>query len=722
MGGDLNADYAFAKEEVERLHQKLVNQRAITKTLTSPDNIVDSKKKEHELERELGDWEGERDSLKHQVEKINQEAQLGQAASLFPGEGTVAAAVVEQDVHKKSSAAASKAEERSEKLKEHSHNVEKHSEVKTERVYEPEPESSPAPANKSFEAKHRKIGPEESEHSSSSQKSPGKSGQGWIKRNASKLLAVLKNDINPSKRWLFELLFLAVIIVQVVDFLNWGFSSTDTIILYKRAFAYFIISFFASWAFSSSIAEFLLGIFDFFLIVSLVPVFIIPILSWAFKLLGASANASNILGAIIGFVPWWLLYLIFVRNVSFPSPAKAGKKIFHYLSPSVLSRLYIIGLSLVFVIWLFTTLIMPNMTNTVAQLTQGENTAVNPQTAIPIFQTFVKTTVNNVVKGITGIGSGVKNAYVGWQNATMGQEYSSQVEQNKALTGIFITSLSFTQSPSEDTDTILVGTVKARSFGNVTKITPQCYAQRTDGTNKTTIQANSVDPPSIDMYMEDQLNVMCDFGQNLTNGSYKFVMELDFNFQTAAYVVYPFIDENLSRQLVHDGFNANTYFNVPEKTKTIYTAGPVKVAMSDEVAMPFTLSINRNNKMPFGLSVENYPQSTGNVGEITSMKSVSIKVPRAFDVPNTASCKYTSKLPMENPFYYEYVFLFSAGAVSKDSKVIIACNANISPNAVYSIISDPAGINAITLQGIADYNYNLSRSLSGTVTPSRIPK
>jgi hypothetical protein len=551
-------------------------------------------------------------------------------------------------------------------------------------------------------------------HSGGSNSRGGSSGRGRFRN----FFAVLTNDIIYSKRWVFEILFLAVIIVHLVDFLAWGFSSTNSV-LYQRAFAYFIVSIIASWAFCTTAGEFFIGIFDFFLIVSLVPVFLLPIIKWGVQILGMSDTASNTIGAVIGFVPWWLLYLIFVRNVSFPSPSKAAAKLFHWLSPSNLSRVYIIGLSIVFVIFLFTTLILPNMTSTTSKLTEGTNTATNPQAATGVFVDFISQTWEKMITGFKDIGKGAKSTYTSWKNATLGQEYSSQVEQNKALTGIFITKLEFESKPYEDTDTIIIGTIKARSFGEMTTIKPQCFAQQTTGEKKRF--SAPADPPSIDMYREDQINVICDFG-NLPKGSYTFYMELDFNFETGAYVVYPFLDENVSRQMVRDGYNVNTYFGVSEKTKTIYTAGPVKIAMSDEISMPFLLSMYREkgNTLPFGLSVENFPQG-GDMGEITKINKVSIKVPRTFDVQKSAVCNHDNGVDLpENQYYKEYTFDVP-DYIPKDSKLVIACNAKINNAAASSILSDAAGINAVTLQGVADYEYNLTRRMSGVVAPPLVP-
>jgi hypothetical protein len=691
MGGNLNADYEFAKEEVERLHAKVQNQKKIAASLTSSENYPTAKKYEQELERELHDWEGERDRLKHEIDEINKNAEVGRMAAVIPGEGTIVAAATEAEAQKKSAAAAKKAEGREEKLKEHAH--EHH-----------EPSGHKEHAERGAESGEEKSEDGDEKHDSASEdKKPSRFKRAWRWLRHPDRKAEL-----PA--WYAELAMLFAILCQVAEVLWLRYLLTPgTIAL--RIGVYFVVALVMhftinkGWSVESSIFE----LFK----VSAIPVFLLPLVSGFAIMLGASDTVMGWINTGLFIFPYWIFYLYYTRGVRPTKSKSAGEWWARRLLPTGIASIWVIAIviALLFNVVMATGTMAANTVQTVGGGTLG-STGFDVTAGWKGAKDIFGATADNVKKSIEQIGTSAKTSVSGWRNATLGQDLSSQVEQNKELTGIFITSMEFASTPYDTEDTVVIGAIKARSFGEKTTIKPKCYAQETTG-DKKVFPGKSVEPASIDMYREDQLNVMCNYGV-LPKGSYYFYMELDFDFETGAYVVYTFMDDAVAEQMEHkDNININTYFNVPPLTKTTYTAGPVVLAMSNKLAMPVKLGTGRTNTMAFGLSVANDPQSTGAMGSITSLNEVTMKVPKSFVVK---TCQVKSHQPASNPYYEEYTFVVPK-TLAKDDKLAIGCNAEISPEAAKAILSDPAGINAITIQGVAKYDYNLTRRLSGQVLP-----
>jgi len=773
MGGDVKKNYNYAILIVDTISNNLNAEKEKLNSMSDSDNKLAQQNKIKSLEDQLKDWKKIRDKLKKEVEKVEKiekeiakEQQLAAAANMAGPEGVIASQVIEQDIKKKQSnmrviSEKDKSESRTklnlsaiaedtpfeEIPNQNSTGLVGNSQVRRTRgpAFSQRPASSRNSTNNEFNSQrdessanagwqnnnfnNSNFNNSNSTNSNSSRR-PSKIGgffkaAGSIFSNGNKKLKDKIEDLSNGefhKQFLIESLFLFAIIVHLVDAFIWNFSMSQSVMI-NRVMAYLLLSMFACIVLNVNI---FFGLLTFFCVVSFIPVFLIPILSNGLNALDVTTNVKNIIGTIFLAIPVWLIYLKYYLGINLDySSGKASSKglLKILLRPSKWVGAYFILLALFFIFWLMSTIVVPS----VSIIPGSEDTGFNPTASVEIFTEFVSVTWKNGIDAINGIGKDLKGDYKAWKNDTMSSYYTGQVEQNTVNTGVFITDFHLTGTQYDSMPVVAYGYVRARSFVDNVTIKTSCYAQST--TNKSVIYQGVTDPPILEnIYIEDQRGVICTFekpgndgigtGEGLLPaGRYQIFLKLEFDLETWAYKPYFFIDRNYLVYLRTSGENPVIKLGIPQKTKTIYTSGPVMIGMDDALEMPFAISSESNNYLPLGMTIDDKPSVNGAKGEVVRVHNYTLRMPNYFTVNKcTAPVEPTIVNDELVPGYKIYTFKNTNQNLNlSGSFMTLNCNVEISKEKVSQIIPG-ANTPAITsIVGTVHYDYKLTKQIPLTV-------
>ncbi|MGV8169474.1 MAG: hypothetical protein ACP5N3_05445 [Candidatus Nanoarchaeia archaeon] len=549
-------------------------------------------------------------------------------------------------------------------------------------------------------------------------------GARWIGRGigsaASKTSAWAKASVeeastNSGRRFLIELLFLAVIAVHLLEFFFWDFSAASNSIITQRSAVYLGLSLLAVWAFNTNL---LYGLFTFFFVISFVPIFFIPLISKLLIYLAVPDKVLTVFGTVILLLPYWLLYLRFYLEIDFPSKGKSpiGRFFRALFTPSKWVKTYFAALAIFFIWWLMTTLIIPG-----ASFAGGQDAALggSAKESAKGAVTFVKTGYDSLIEAVKGIGKDIKGGVDTWQNDTTSAYYTGQVEQNKERTGIFIEEFEADGKHYDSMQFVAYGYVKVRSFVEGVNITTSCYAQNIS--NKSQIIMGETDPPELtNIYIEDQRGVICRFGEPGTSnalpaGKYYVVLVLDFRFQTWAYKPYYFLDRTYYVYLRSGGEDPNAKLLIPPRSKTIYTNGPVMIGMDDTLEMPFTISSENTNYLPLGMTVDDKQSTTGSRGQVLRVYNYTLHLPGYFQV-QTCTTKVPTPTNDNNALGYKiYTFSNDNDLQLNGSFMTLNCNVIIDKDDVSKIIPVENTPAIVSIVGTTEYDYRLSRQLAVTI-------
>ncbi len=529
-----------------------------------------------------------------------------------------------------------------------------------------------------------------------------------------------------SPRFLYEILLLLAIIVHFVDAKYLGFSMSTAAMSY-RIIMYVIFCVFVhlilnkGWPVQDSILEMLK--------ISAIPLFIVPLISVILNLLSVPDQIVSTISKIVLLFPIWVFYIAYVRQKLMPL-GKGWKWIGNLLfTPSGWVRLYSLYLFIV-IIFYFLTAAGAFLTGGVnsgsgfsipgySGIPGAENSGFDFEVASQGAKEFFTNSFTKMYSSLNKFFKGASTGFNDLKNQTMGQYYTGQVEQNKELTGVFITDFHVTGKQYDSVPIIAYGYIRARSFVEGVTINASCYAQSL--TNKSVVYAGTADPSRLEnIYIEDQRGVVCTFDQDINGkgglpaGRYQIYLILEFNFETWAYKQYYFLDRDYLIYLKISGENPNTKLGIPQKTSTIYTNGPVMIGMDDKIEMPFAISSNNTNYLPIGMTLDDKPMTYGVKGEVTRVNKYTLRLPREFEVKTCTYKDYTSQPDGNVTGYNIYTFNIPPNALV-GAYMTLNCNLEIAGDSVKNIIPGANTPAIVSIVGTSTYDYKLSKMISITV-------
>jgi hypothetical protein len=537
-----------------------------------------------------------------------------------------------------------------------------------------------------------------------------------------------------SPRIAIELLLFVAIFIHFVDAKWFKFSLEPAYMAYRFplyltfcVLAHFIIN--RGWEPQDSIFTLLKWVS--------IPLFGVPLITWAMNLLSVPENIITTFGTIILALPIILVYVAFVRHKI--APLKGNNAVLRFFfTPSGWARIWLIAITIyIFVILLST--MGATISGGDGSLLPGDAGIISGS-GVPsgidfptVSENLIKVITNNANKlstSFTHLVNGTKTGFADLKNETLGSYYTGTVEQNKEQTGIFITDFHTTGKQYDSMPVVAYGYIRARSFVENVTITPSCYAQLIN--NKSVKFIGTVDPASLDnIYIEDQRGVLCTFDPSLNPGMteqggfpagrYQVYLVLDFRFQTWAYKQYYFIDRNYLVYLKTSGENPNTKLLIPQKTKTIYTSGPVMIGMDDSIELPIPLSSENTNYLPIGMTIDNKDPVNGAKGEVLRVYNYTLRMPEAFEIkfesgnPCSINRNYIQRIPDENvPGYNLYLFTTPDVNLS-GTYMTLNCNVVVEASSMQSVLPSANTPQLVSVIGTAEYDYKLSKMITITV-------
>lgn len=553
----------------------------------------------------------------------------------------------------------------------------------------------------------------------------------------------IKSNLPPLPRFAYEFLIFLAIAVHLADAFWLNFSISPAAIGY-RITLYFVFGIFVhlilnrGWGLYESILE----IFK----VSAIPLILVPLISVLLNLMTVSAEVVTFISTLTLAFPIWLFYIMYMRDEKIHLEGGFWNKVVNLLfTPSGWARIWFAVL-LIFMLFNFVTFlgtaIGGNPGGTIggipipgySGIPGAEDSGFDATVSMEGLTKFMANSFERMTTSVGAFIKGVRTGFVDLKNQSLGEYYTGQVEQNKEQTGVFITDFHVTGKQYDTVPVVAYGYIKARSFVDDITITPSCYAQSV--TNRSKVYQGTVDPPVLEnIYIEDQRGVICSFenygtlGSSTGSGSlpadrYQVFLVLDFNFETWAYKQYYFVDRSYLIYLKTNGINPITKLQIPQKTKTIYTNGPVMIGMDDAVEMPFAISSESTNYLPIGMTIDDKPQLYGVKGQVVKVYEYTLRLPEAFTINTgkrscTVDSRWISNEADPNVTGYR-IYKFSIDANTPnlnltESYMTLNCNVEIPGASVQSVLSGANDYSIVSVVGTVRYDYRFTKQIPVTV-------
>jgi len=541
----------------------------------------------------------------------------------------------------------------------------------------------------------------------------GPKGPGWFSRKKRDLQeGYAENKDNSKKgriltdqnvsRFMGQILILLTLIIHVVDGLVYKFSIQPGIMT-TRITMYLVLMIFAHYTlkhtFPQSAKEFMPW--------AIISIVVVPLFSALLRLVGVSDAIITQVSAIIVGIPVWLFYFMYVKGLNYKYEGKSLIGwFFFWLTPIGLARIWFFILFISALIFAFNSIAisaenLPGAENSGYDVVGGAEVLINK------INEAGKTFTNN----IRNIGTGVNGTVTKLYNDTLGQYYTGQVEQNKEITGVFITEFESKDTQYENQQINIYGLITARSFVDQIKLNTSCIAQNTK--NSTDIILGQTDPHEVTIYQQDQQGVICTFPSGLPAGDYKINLTAGFNFETWAYATYTFMDRDFVNSIRQGGENVNDKFNIDQKTRTIYTNGPIMLGLNENLLMPISLTTNisETNRIPVGMTIDNKQSASTTKGTIKNVNKFQLRIPKLFYLDKCTKEASTPEIDTNSQDYYVYTFTNMNPSLSQ-SYMSVSCNLGITPSNAAQLLGLTGGKAIVSIIGTAKYDYELSKQIT----------
>jgi hypothetical protein len=449
--------------------------------------------------------------------------------------------------------------------------------------------------------------------------------------------------------------------------------------------------------------------------IAAIPALLIPIIAHLARTLGATDEITTRIAGLALLLPFYAFYLLKNPNLDYTLLGKTRTQRFFsaFILPSGLLRIY---LAILIIALLSQLLVASSSMADDASAGLGiSGSGFAPGEVLRGAGEILISPIQRLVDFIKGIGPSVGGNYTKLYNDSLGQYYTGEVEQNKELTGVFIDQLRTMGTYFEGTPVELFAVIKMRSFVDEINMTTSCIAQNAQ--NRSIVILGRTNPEKVtNIFRDDYIGVSCIFdGENsLPKGRYDVLFSSEFNFETWAYSTLTFMDRQFLTSLYAQGVDVRTRYNIQPRIRTIYTNGPIMLGMNEGMEMPIALSTNpdHTNRLYLGLTLDDRLQ-VGTRGEVRTVNKFQLRLPAEFKITNETcmlppGTTMTTERESEElvPGYLVHTF----DATKNPGKYLsISCNAEITPSNAGILLSDPSGIQAITIAGTAKYDYVLSR-------------
>lgn len=516
-----------------------------------------------------------------------------------------------------------------------------------------------------------------------------------------------------------EIIIFLALVVHLLDFAFLNFALT-TQAIGIRILMYFLLAGITMILVGDS--EHYLSGFKYLLGIALIIIFAIPLIVFVAEFLGAPQDIMRTISGLILLMPLFILYLVLGSGIDFSLGGKNFiQKVLRLFIPFIGWAWFLIVI--LFTIFFFALIKVTSEVSTSAINEAGaigiDGTGINTQEAIrgaieiitrPLKSAKEFTT--NVGDIIRRTGPALNTTFTTIYNNTMGEYYSGRVEQNTEQTGVFIESINTMGTYYEGQPVELFAILKVRSFVDAINLTPTCYAQ--DLRNESRKIKGKTEPTEIlNVYRDDYRGIKCTFPQEeaFTAGRYEVVFEVNFNFETWAYITLTFMDREFVQSLRFERVDLQSRYNIRPLVRTIFTNGPVMIGMNDRMELPLTLTTNANNTLPIGMTIEN--RELGGRGEIVNVTAFELRLPNEFEIePHKCilppSTQYSNKTDEDSIIHGYKVHHFDVTNIP-GRYLTVACSVDIFEEGAKSILNDPTGKRDVTIVGSAKYNYKLIR-------------
>jgi len=527
-------------------------------------------------------------------------------------------------------------------------------------------------------------------------KDDARKGQPKSDRNTSRF-----SDKNVS-RFMGQILILITLIVHVVDGLVFQFSIRPGVMA-TRITMYLVLMVLAHYTlkhtFAQSAKEFMPW--------AIISIVVVPLFSMLLRFVGIPEAIITQISAVVVGIPVWLFYFMYIKglNYKYEGTSVFGWFLF-WLTPVGLARIWFFVLVVSALIFAFNSIAI-----SAENLPGAENSGYDVVGGAQVLVDKINEASKTFLEGIQNIETGVNGSITKLYNDTLGQYYTGQVEQNKEVTGVFITEFESKDTLYENQQINIYGLITARSFVDQVKLTTTCKAQNTK--NSTDIILGTTDPKEITIYQQDQQGIICTFENGLPAGDYKINLTADFNFETWAYATYTFMDRDFVNSIRQGGENVNDKFSIDQKTRTIYTNGPVMLGLNENLLMPISLTtdVTETNKVPVGMTLDNKQSSSTTKGTIKTVNKFQLRIPKLFYLDKCTKEASTPETDANSQDYYVYTFTNINPSLSQ-SYMSVSCNLGISPSNAAQLLGLTGGKAVVSIIGTAKYNYELSKQIA----------
>ena len=131
------------------------------------------------------------------------------------------------------------------------------------------------------------------------------------------------------------------------------------------------------------------------------------------------------------------------------------------------------------------------------------------------------------------------------------------------------------------------------------------------------------------------------------------------------------MDRDVMSYMLGKGEDINTKLDISAKPLTIYTSGPVKMGMNEQLDMPIPLGNDASNptKIPVGITIDNANVMAGTVRRVNRYE---LRIPEYFTLPK---CTRDAVLIGSDPDVPHYsIYSFPNTQFRDLSFLTVACN------------------------------------------------
>lgn len=433
-----------------------------------------------------------------------------------------------------------------------------------------------------------------------------------------------------------ESLFGLIWVVHIFDALVLGFSiSNENMAL--RLTVYFLLGGIAyaltrNYSDSFSIKE--------ILILTLIPTVIIPLIHHLLILLGTPENIIKNATTITLFVPWWIFYLVMVKNIRYaPSVLEnysgLSKVFLNVVSPLRFSSKFLI----VFLLFMLASFTFANVSQAVEDnrfATEG----IDVWGGVTNLGTMVTSTYTNVADNFRTILGAGTSVFQQQANRTFGWDYVGEVDRYSENRGVTLDS-SFSQNYFLEGQEIIYGmTLSVESFEEGIDVEIRCHLQdRNNRSNRYEGNVFGSEVYSVQITNTGSESFTCDFDENTVQpGDYRLHVTARFPFETWGTTTYTFLGSETHQEIVRSGENPIDVLEINPHPELRYTGGPVALLMANSrvntrrTPMPIVASTEtgRDNNFVVNAKIEN----NDNDGIIKSVDSMEFRLPEQLSLRN----------------------------------------------------------------------------------------